>query len=524
MIQNFGRIIVAAAVLALVYLVLFSPVPVNHDCAYLLQASDMLLRGAVPYVDYIGMNPPLIDYFHVLPVLVHLMFRISLILAFKIFILVLILFMTFIQWRLNLYSGLRTGFSRLALMLGYLGLSFLMLSWANFGQREHLFIVFFIPYLFLRCLRTGNRNAGTWIPVVLGVLSGIVFLFKPHFLIIVILSETWLCIRSKKPGLFLKPELLIWLGLGLVYALHFLFIPEAMRTAFFGRWLPFVAEHYDVYNRSGWALLLPFSLKKTAGVVLIYGLLYLCIRKYAAERTVTAEVWGIAAVTAHAVMVVQQKGWTYHRYPFIALGAFTLLVLLLILLEKWDRSRRKGDRAWHLTITRVSVLGLLLLKIVQASAACYRPHFAWMPQFVRLIREYSDEQDRVAVFSTSMIPAYPTLTYADRLPGTRYVTSFPIAMFYEGVKCRPDGSFPYRRPEDQPPEEKRFLKELGTDILNYKPRLIFVHADGRNQGAPWGFIIDDYLSEIGWMDRYLAGYTYFKAVDHYKVYRIRETH
>ncbi|MCJ7812830.1 hypothetical protein MUP95_05875, partial [bacterium] len=225
----------------------------------------MLSKGMIPYVDYIGMNPPLNDYLHLFPVFLHQLFNISLVLAFKIFISCFILLMLSIFWQtLRNASFVSLSTTRYMLILGYMILTFFILSWANFGQREQLFILSFIPYLFLRCTRIEDHSLPSWISYIAGFFCGLIFLLKPHFLLIVFIAEAWLIIRFRKLSHLWKPEIFSLVGLGIFYGLHLLFfMPSTMQNAFFGRWLPFVAEHYDVYNVSGWSLILPFAVLPT---------------------------------------------------------------------------------------------------------------------------------------------------------------------------------------------------------------------------------------------------------------------
>ncbi|MBN2031437.1 hypothetical protein JW824_14480 [bacterium] len=524
--KKFNHLLSGVVLLSLIWLIVLifiNPNPIHHDCAYFLQAGFMLSKGMTPYIDYIGMNPPLIDYLHLLPVFLHQLFNISLVLSFKILISCFMLIMFAILWQtLRNASFVSFNTTKYMLMLGYLITTFLILKVNNFvnnfGQREHLFILSFIPYLFLRYTRIEGHSLPSWISSIAGFFCGLIFLLKPHFLLIVFITEAWLIIRFRKLSHLWKPEIFSLIGLGILYGLYLLFfMPSAMQNAFFKRWLPFFVQHYDVYNVNGWSLILPFAVLPTIFILLTILILYIYVKKYIPKNTIYTEVWILSVGMAHAMMVIQQKGWAYHRYPFIALLNFAILILVLLLFEKWYKSKSRIQ----MIVSRLTILGIfcyLIFKIIQYSIGSFSQQYPWMPDYVKLIQKYSDKNERIVVLSTSMTPAYPTLVYAERLPGTRYVTSFPMAMFYEGVTQLPDGSFPYRQEKTWTPEERQFLLELGTDIKKFKPKLVFVHASEHNQGTPWGFIIDDYIRQIGWLDEYFKEYQFLQMIDNFKVY------
>ena len=45
-----------------------TPERINADCALRLQEAELLLNGAVPYLDFVDIDRPLITYLNVLPV------------------------------------------------------------------------------------------------------------------------------------------------------------------------------------------------------------------------------------------------------------------------------------------------------------------------------------------------------------------------------------------------------------------------------------------------------------------------
>ena len=118
----------------------------------------------------------------------------------------------------------------------------------DFGQREHLFILFAIPYVVLRWLRWEERTVRAPLAVVIGLAAGLLASLKPHFLLVMLAPELpWLA-RHRRPSRLFTAETMTAAAFVLVYAAHFAFLPATMRDAFFHRWMPFIAAGYGAYD------------------------------------------------------------------------------------------------------------------------------------------------------------------------------------------------------------------------------------------------------------------------------------
>jgi len=138
--------------------------------------------------------------------------------------------------------------------------------------------------------------------------------------------------------------------------------------------------------------------------------------------------------------------------------------------------------------------------------------------FVRVIEQQVAPDEKVAFISTSVSPAYPTLIYAKRLPGTRFLHAFPIAFLYKGERPGKDGSPQYRSPSEATPEERRFLNELGGDILKHRPKLVFIETTAKCQACPKGFRVEEYLAAAGWLQRFMNDYRLTGSLHGFAVY------
>ena len=243
-------LILCASVLSLIAVVSLSLIPLNHDAALFLQCAQLLLKGNVPYVDYVELNPPLAHYLHVVPVIMADILGISLPAVFQFLITLLVLWSAFQLFSVLRVTGLiSSSGGRLLLAAGWVLFSLFVYASGSYGQREHLFILACIPWLF--CREARYRGIGISGPLAwgIGIFAAVTALLKPHFLLIIILAELWMVIRTRRQRV-MSAEAKILGCMVLLYGLHFLFIPSAMRVALFSRWIPFILEHYGVYSNS----------------------------------------------------------------------------------------------------------------------------------------------------------------------------------------------------------------------------------------------------------------------------------
>ena len=63
---------------------------------------------------------------------------------------------------------------------------------------------------------------------------------KPHFLLDAVAVEVALMLASRRWRTVLRPECVALAGVVTAYVAHWLFVPAAMREAFFCRWVPLI--------------------------------------------------------------------------------------------------------------------------------------------------------------------------------------------------------------------------------------------------------------------------------------------
>jgi hypothetical protein len=138
------------------------------------------------------------------------------------------------------------------------------------------------------------------------------------------------------------------------------------------------------------------------------------------------------------------------------------------------------------------------------------------------VAEYTEEGDAVMFVATNTSAAFPLLVQMNRRPGSRFFVTWPIPLLYKGVTAGQSGEFPYRSGSDVTPEEARFLDELAEDVDRNRPRLIVVRQGSRNQACPEGFVLEDYLTAVGFVAQAMGDYLRAPAAGGYEVFVLSE--
>ena len=333
----------------------------NHDVAYLAWGARELLNGAVIGRDIVEINFPLAFIIYVPAAALSEIVPLST--AIRLWIGLLFVIAMVLSWR-DVPAARR--FAIYSVLAAYVAL-----FWPReFAQREQVAMLLVFAFIV-----PGERRG--WRAVAVGVLAGVGFAIKPHFLLV------WLCVEiGRRP---LRTEQLALIAAGLVYALSLVFIFDEFTFEL----LPTVASMYAASDR--------FHAAGTAFIPLVVAGAALLAAVVAKDGF--AKALALASVAFGVVAVIQLKFYGYH---FIPLCGYSLLALVALLYST------KGALRVYV------VLAILIL-------VCYleRPVSSW----------WSDSERRMAAApfflsgldgSKSFIaigvhpyPAFPTAIYAE---------------------------------------------------------------------------------------------------------------
>jgi hypothetical protein len=468
---------------------LHHPLDINRDCAMYLQCGQLLLAGQIPYIDFFEVNPPLIMYLNILPAAIAQAMHWPLIIVFDWSVLLLaavsLSLCSYILWRTVKAEDWRYAGPLL------IGIALINLTVKEFGQREHLFVLAYLPFFLLRWWQVNGGKPASLLAVFIGLLAGVGVCLKPYFLIPVLLTEGYWLWKDRRFGDLIKPEVIAAVIVGIAYLVHFTLLPKGAGDSFYHYLVPLVQSGYDYLNCS-FPPPLPMQ-KRVFLVFTVIPLAWLLRNRY--SLFVPLLLWTAAG---YLVYFSQQKGFVYQGIPM-----FTGIMLLAALEVGWLSTLKYGR--WLAGAAGLAlIVGLVGTDVWKVPENPYSyPGEQSGGELADVIQKESKPGDTVLFLSIPVQDPYPIFVQLDRKPGSRYLWLFPLA-FYEQMKYK--ASTPAEKQSVQNLEDK-FVAEIAQDIETKKPTLLFLWTGVFNTGDPgFGLYLPRYFHSQEPMKRALANY------------------
>jgi hypothetical protein len=472
---------------ALLPALLFVPIvlapPLNHDVAAVLQFSQRWRAGEHLYSDLIDVNPPLIFVLNLIPAWIAAATPLDAVATLRLCLFAYGGFCWWLAMRVR-DRGAEGPVERA--FLNVLPALFLFDAGYDFGQREHLMALAALPYVLAAARRASGEVPRGRIAV--GLLAGVAFALKPHFLAVPALIEAAVLFGRRPEGVFLPGlaaalrhslrDPVPWLMVG-VWAAYLASLPLVFPD-YLGTVVPLVWNFYlDLGGSSAWQVLLTPRLAVVTALLL--PLLFLAFRgrpiPLRAPGGVLPPLLALTAVAALAAAVAQHKGWSYHVLP-IELFACGLGGVLA---ARW-LDRRRITVAAPAPYAIAAVLGgLFALYAVSNGEAPWKelgyPDGQVAGLTTLLEREAADE--RVLVLSPGIYPIYPALNYAGVRSTLRTMNMWLLQGAYHA--CLADGRR-YREVWEMGRPEFFVYRTVAEDFARTPPAAVLVDTD---PGIPW---------------------------------------
>lgn len=456
------------------------------DMGLYLQCGQLLLQGQKPYVDFFDTNPPLIMYLSTLPALAKLTAGGDLVLWFQICMLGLTLFVTGLIAFMLFHSNLKRLFFPTVLSICLLS----AMSMFDYGQREHIFFLLFLPYFFFSLLRRqDNKPGGKYfaiISITSGILAGVGFCLKPQFLLFLLFIEAW---TAKNAGLsygrfMLRPEILSCFFTGFCYALYFLFLPPDIKTGFFGELMPMMLKGFSVFDADR-----PFFLEATWVPLTIFSLLATVFVSLKLKENWLALPLLLMLISSYVLILIQAKNWSYYGIPLLG---FSLLSLFYVVMERKEEKNSQLIRIVLMLGAMLYCAGQLYWLDKVAKGMDFR--------FAPVVRKYAASGDKVLYLDVTSCPWYAFAAHENIMPACRYLWLFPITITeYELSKNNE------RRRLLLEEREAQVIKNIMADAEKNKPPLIVCRKNNAYK-LPESFNLFLFLNEKG-LEKLFEKYT-----------------
>lgn len=274
----------------------------NSDVSWLMLAASRMMAGGNYANDFFEVNPPLILYLYVPPVLFSNYFSVFIHNALQWYV-----------YALSLLSlMLCAQFIESKRLMVVLAITFLLMPISDFGQREHLMVLLTSPFIFLSLV----NNCHVYLRLIVGVLAGVGFAIKPYFYFTYVLLELILCVQVRSVKPLLRIESIAVFAVVISYL--------ALIVVRHSDYLTDVIPHITQFYYQSYA-------NKFSNVIVnnnsLYGVLALMVGGCSLRQTSNQSLYLVLMAAVFGSLLsfwCQQTIWYYHYYPVLV---FSVLLI-----------------------------------------------------------------------------------------------------------------------------------------------------------------------------------------------------
>ncbi len=505
--------LLAAAVFYLLYQFFLSHV--EGDQAYLLYAAQQVLAGVqLDGPRLIETNPPLIVWFSEIPAGLARLLHFDPVLALRLVVLAMLAGSA--AWGARILRVARvaqvSGVQATRLLWALTFFLILITQPAEFGQREQLLLVLFMPYL----LAVGSGavlELALTERIALGLCAGLAVCFKPQHLLTIVCLELFVAVYQRSLRRLVSPELLAAIAAGLLYVVAVLVVTPAYTTDI----LPLLQSTYWALGQFTFAAMaLHVGLSLTLVGAVMTGFWIICRKRFVLPQMQGALLASAAGATL--AYFVQHTGWYHQRFTAIALFEITAVWMAVDLL-----SRSRPAMLNILPASRPVWIGLSISGLLAFGGAEFRAHRA-----VRNTNDMTYELARyppgttVYAFTVSM-SAFPVVLDHRLMWGSRFAHLWMMPAIRANEAPAPDVPHNFKALPPARVAELASLQRRDTaeDLQRTRPEVIFVERCGAPQTCESytsGFDAVSWFSSDAAFARVWSKYAFAKTLDGFDEY------
>jgi hypothetical protein len=482
--------------------------PMNHDVAAFLHGAGRIYEGARLYVDIYDNNPPMIYLLYLPPVALAGLLGLPVIPVFYTYLLVVICFSYWLSWSLIkiIYptSALLTRYC-LFLVLIYLTLIYPL---TEFGQREHLLFILTLPYILAAIVRSQVKPLSPWLAGIIGILAGIGFCFKPHFLLLWMIIETYLIFGCRIPFIWRRIENLAIFSVLLIYGIYILFWISNYLQMF-----SLVLKTYLAYGKNPILKTLfgRFAIKMwaLAGVTMFFF-------KRRPQDARPAIILFLASTAFLLIALSQGKGWVYHFYPCVVTACLVIFINTIRWLEQLPDLENRVWRGFA-GCGLVLIIGIFFVGGYQSFQSYQKIQKSSVVKMIPFVKNHAQGKP-IYVITTHIIPTFPLVNHSGAQFPYKFSMLWALPGFYHDQL--ETNKIVFHSPAQMENLERWFFDTIISDLLSAPPVLLIVDQTQLTTFAQQ-FNILGYLSQDPRFIQLLSRYEIIAKFDGYIIYRLQ---
>lgn len=496
--QQLALAVFAAALAGAVAAVLARYGHVNHDTVWLVMAAERLLDGGRYIDDVLELSPPVLLAAYMPGALAGRLLGADPYVAHLGWVALLIAAAT-----LLCRPGLQRLLDRsdgdalpeawlvpvvLAAMPGY-----------DFGQKEHLFVILFLPALVLLAAERQRPGSPAGLVIAVTVPAALALTMKPYWLLVPAALAAWAAVGPRVGRRFAVVALAISAAVVATVAI-------ATLVGFAG-WVTIAGWATQLHDAFGVSPARLVRRIETATLVLIFAAA--ATGAFLPRGTGARMLAGglvTAAAAAFAAVLLQRKGWAYHLLPVVQCATLAIGLVVLRLLRGRDVPRRLAGGVL-VAVAMTTVVRHACLAVNRA----FRPDPAFVGEFAAHLRDHAAGRSFLAI-STNQWPAFPAVVLA----GARWVSRTPHQWMFPGAVRLLAGD------AEQRARGARYrdmaLAMIADDIERHRPPSIAIDVGADQQGVGEGFDMLGFLRRDPRLSALLDGYREVARDDRWAFY------
>lgn len=292
------------------------------EAAKHLNFAMIVLQGKMPYKDVVDMVSPMMLYIDVIPAYIAKFVHIHPIVVYNIFVWILSCISQVLCLGLVLKSQTREKYFLSAVVLANALLQLFFLQ--EFGQIDHLFLLFTTPYWLSRFMRWNSQKPAQSFAMFAGIGAGIGFSLSFLYSFFFLLIEFCFWIEKRRQEAFTGPEFACCCAIMLLYLGHMIILPEAMASGYLSWILPLTFVDYWLWDDR-----LTFVEKTPDRRDLIYIFAIVSVLAIASSRRSRLVIPAVTfSVLGFGLYLIQGQMFTYQALPMMWGVGFALALII----------------------------------------------------------------------------------------------------------------------------------------------------------------------------------------------------
>lgn len=468
----------------------------NHDTSWYFVATHLWIEGAPLYSGVMEINPPLLFYLTraILGVGALLVWSDEDAMRFALFLFALISILL-MNKALNTPS---ISSKKRAAMLVFGTVALLVIPLNSFGQREHLFMIFVLPYLIIQIMRQAGNDVPLTLRIVCLIFALPGMLLKPYFLLLPTMLSLYETVRLRCLARLLSLENAVIV----VASLTYLVLVYTWHPDYFQVVIPLAKLTYFAFGKSVDQIIFDPLL-----LILLPCCLPLLVSSSSVNDRRFAEVLLLASLAFLLMYLIQFKGWNYHAIPYWA---------TVFLLAGWLFVSGMDSRSWMWGVIPFA----LVLKVIVIAQIDRGPYLSQAAE--KLQRTMGNVSGKGAmVFSSSVSHAFPLVNQAKLQWTSRYPTQWIVPGAFVALQRIPVNDDTSRAPYETALSFAR--RTAVEDFVQHRPDLVVIdvrRVKSYFNGHSFDWI--DFLSQDADFSREWVHYYLDNEIPNFQIWRRRD--